>query len=77
MATPSNIHIRRLTPADAAAFRTLRLEALTTAPEAFGSSPEEEAARPMDGELSGSTPSLTPSSARSRRAISSAWRASR
>ena len=48
MATQSDIHIRRLTPADAEAFRALRLEALTTAPEAFGSSPEEEAARPMD-----------------------------
>jgi len=48
MSTPPDIRIRRLVPADADAFRTLRLEALTTAPEAFGSSPEEEAARPMD-----------------------------
>jgi GNAT superfamily N-acetyltransferase len=48
MATHPTIHIRRLVPADADALRALRMEALTTAPEAFGSSPEEESARPMD-----------------------------
>ena len=48
MSTAPTIHIRRLAPADAEAFRALRLEALSTAPEAFGSSPEEESARPMD-----------------------------
>ena len=34
--------VRRLGPADAEAFRTLRLFALVTAPAAFASSPEEE-----------------------------------
>jgi RimJ/RimL family protein N-acetyltransferase len=48
MSTAPDINIRRLAPADAEVFRVLRLEALSTAPEAFGSSPEEEAARPMD-----------------------------
>lgn len=48
MPTHPDIRICRLAPTDAEAFRTLRLEALTTAPEAFGSTPEEEAARPMD-----------------------------
>jgi ribosomal protein S18 acetylase RimI-like enzyme len=48
MSTAPSIRIRRLAPADAEAFRVLRLEALSTAPEAFGSSPEEESARPMD-----------------------------
>lgn len=42
------MRIRRLVPDDAEALRVLRMEALSTAPEAFGSSPEEEAARPMD-----------------------------
>lgn len=46
--THSTLHIRRLAPADAEAFRALRLDALSTAPEAFGSAPEEESARPMD-----------------------------
>jgi ribosomal protein S18 acetylase RimI-like enzyme len=36
------VHIRRLTPADAAAFQAIRLEALQDAPTAFGSSFEEE-----------------------------------
>ena len=38
--------IRRLTAADAAAFRAIRLEALRTAPEAFGSSYDSEKDRP-------------------------------
>lgn len=37
--------VRLLTPADAAAFQALRLEALTQAPSAFGSTAEEEAGR--------------------------------
>lgn len=48
MSATTALHLRRLGPADAEAFRVLRLEALSTAPEAFGSSTEEEAARPMD-----------------------------
>lgn len=42
------VAIRRLAgPADAALFRRLRLEALAVAPEAFGSSWEVEAPRPL------------------------------
>jgi len=37
--------VRRLLPADAPAFRTLRLEALAGHPEAFGASLEDEAAQ--------------------------------
>jgi RimJ/RimL family protein N-acetyltransferase len=48
MSKDPEIRISRLVPADAEALRVLRMEALTTAPEAFGSSPEEEAARSMD-----------------------------
>ncbi|NJO34772.1 MAG: GNAT family N-acetyltransferase [Rhodospirillales bacterium] len=48
MATHPAICIRRVGPDCAEAFRALRLEALTSVPEAFGSSPEEETARPMD-----------------------------
>jgi RimJ/RimL family protein N-acetyltransferase len=56
MATHPAIHIHRVGPDNAEALRTLRLEALRTlrlealtfAPEAFGSTPEEESARPMD-----------------------------
>jgi RimJ/RimL family protein N-acetyltransferase len=40
--------IRRLVGADAGAYRDVRLEALRTNPEAFGSSLEEEAHRPTD-----------------------------
>jgi RimJ/RimL family protein N-acetyltransferase len=40
------MHIRRLTPEDAAAFQTLRLAALQKAPSAFGSSFEEESEFP-------------------------------
>jgi len=38
--------VRRLAPADAALFRTLRLRALQEAPDAFGASYAEEADRP-------------------------------
>ncbi len=41
-----NATIRRLAEADATAFRTIRLEALRTAPEAFGSTYEGERDRP-------------------------------
>ncbi len=40
--------IRRLGPEDAEAFRALRLTALTSAPAAFASSPEEERALSID-----------------------------
>jgi ribosomal protein S18 acetylase RimI-like enzyme len=39
--------IRKLLPADAAAFRQLRLEALQTYPDSFGSTYETEAAKPL------------------------------
>jgi ribosomal protein S18 acetylase RimI-like enzyme len=41
--------IRHLTPADAADYRAIRLAALQNASEAFGSTYESEAARPMSG----------------------------
>jgi ribosomal protein S18 acetylase RimI-like enzyme len=41
--------IRHPTPADAADYRAIRLAALQNAPEAFGSTYESEAARPMPG----------------------------
>jgi ribosomal protein S18 acetylase RimI-like enzyme len=41
--------IRHLTPADAADYRAIRLAALQNAPEAFGSTYEMEAARPLSG----------------------------
>ena len=40
--------IRALTPDDAAAFRELRLRALATDPEAFGSSVEDEESIPLE-----------------------------
>jgi len=41
--------IRRLVPADAAAYRTLMLDAYRDHPDAFTSTPEERAAQPLDG----------------------------
>lgn len=41
------IHIRLLTPADAAAFQALRLEALRVAPTALAASVEEESGRTL------------------------------
>ncbi|MBX9844817.1 MAG: hypothetical protein K2Z80_23710 [Xanthobacteraceae bacterium] len=43
-----DIAIRRLNASDADALRTLRLEALQSAPEAFSSSHDEESARPRE-----------------------------
>jgi hypothetical protein len=43
--------IRPLLTADAAAFRELRLEALQTYPDCFGSTYETEAAKPEDSPL--------------------------
>jgi RimJ/RimL family protein N-acetyltransferase len=42
-----HIQIRRLTPADAALYRDIRLEGLRCNPEAFGSTFEDENARPL------------------------------
>ena len=44
----SPVAIRRLAPADAPPYRVLRLRALREHPEAFTSSFEDEAARPLD-----------------------------
>jgi ribosomal protein S18 acetylase RimI-like enzyme len=44
----ADIEIRRLTEADAAVYREIRLEALGANPEAFGSTLENEAAQPLD-----------------------------
>ena len=41
------LQIRRLTPADAALFRDIRLDALRCNPEAFGSTFESESAQPL------------------------------
>jgi ribosomal protein S18 acetylase RimI-like enzyme len=43
----AQIQIRRLTPADAALYRDIRLEGLGCNPEAFGSTFEAESARPL------------------------------
>ena len=48
MPTGEGIIIRALTGADAEAYRTIRLEALRQAPDAFASSYEEESARPIE-----------------------------
>ena len=42
------IQIRRLDPAEAPAYRGIRLEALRLSPEAFGSTFEAESARPLE-----------------------------
>jgi ribosomal protein S18 acetylase RimI-like enzyme len=44
----SSFTLHRLTATDAADYRQLRLEGLRDAPEAFGSTLEEETARPLD-----------------------------
>ncbi|HEV2564318.1 MAG TPA: GNAT family N-acetyltransferase [Microvirga sp.] len=45
---PATVSIRVLHPSDAEAYRDLRLEALKSSPEAFGSSYEEEAPLPLE-----------------------------
>ncbi len=45
---PAEITVRRLVPADAPAFRTLRLQALKDHPNAFGDDHAEAMARPDD-----------------------------
>lgn len=47
-AMTADILIRTLEPSDVRAYRDLRLEALATTPEAFGSSYEEEAPIPLE-----------------------------
>ena len=42
-----DVHIRKLTPADAAAYRAIRLAGLKQNPEAFGSTFETEFAKPL------------------------------
>jgi RimJ/RimL family protein N-acetyltransferase len=43
----ADIHIRQLTPADAAVYRGIRLEGLNRSPEAFGSTFEAEFSKPL------------------------------
>ena len=43
----TGIEIRRMSPAEAEAFRQIRLEALQRNPEAYGSSFEQESAQPL------------------------------
>jgi RimJ/RimL family protein N-acetyltransferase len=43
----ADIHIRQLTPADAALYRGIRLAGLKQSPEAFGSTFEAEASKPL------------------------------
>lgn len=50
------MHLRRLTPDDAPAFREIRAEMCTRHPEAFGDTPEEIAATPDDTILLWVTP---------------------
>jgi hypothetical protein len=45
--TTSQVQIRRLTPSEGAAYREIRLEALRSNPEAFGSTFEAESIRPL------------------------------
>ena len=42
-----DIDIRRLSPADASIYRSIRLESLSLSPEAFGSAFESEVVRPL------------------------------
>ncbi|MEW5930563.1 MAG: GNAT family N-acetyltransferase [Gemmatimonadota bacterium] len=46
--TSSRFHVRPLGPADAAAFQAFRLRALREAPEAFGSTYDEEVGLPLE-----------------------------
>src|SRR5579863_1477813 len=43
----SSIQVRRLAPSEGAAYREIRLEALRSSPEAFGSTYEAESVRPL------------------------------
>jgi RimJ/RimL family protein N-acetyltransferase len=47
MTDSAQVHVRRLMPADARLFREIRLEALQQAPEAFGSSFEQECSQSL------------------------------
>src|SRR5690349_1819929 len=61
VSTRRGISIRVLTPADAKAYRAIRLEALQQEPDAFASSYEEESSRPkifrerLEGRFGGTT----------------------
>ena len=44
----SQVQIRRLGPLEGAAYREIRLEALRSSPEAFGSTFEAESVRPLE-----------------------------
>src|SRR5579863_2959194 len=44
----SSIQVRRLAPSEGAAYREIRLEALRSSPEAFGSTYEAESIRPLE-----------------------------
>ena len=54
----ASLRIARLRPSDAEAFRTIRLAALKTTPEAFGSTYEIEAARPVSAFADGLSASV-------------------